>query len=45
MFEERYHSMEEGGNRRSRELRENLLNVSYERLLAEEKVIKEVYEG
>ena len=52
MFEERYHSMEEDKEgvsgdrqRRSRELRESLLNVSYERLLAEEKVIKEVYEG
>jgi hypothetical protein len=47
MFEQRYHSMEEGASagRRSREIRESLLNVSYERVLAEEKVIKEVYEG
>jgi len=39
--------MEEGASagRRSREIRESLLNVSYERVLAEEKVIKEVYEG
>jgi hypothetical protein len=46
MFEERYYSMEDGASvgRRSREIRESLLNVSYERVLAEEKVIKEVYE-